>query len=264
MVPVDYENQTELQYALRGTDLVISTISGSPQYNLIDAAWRAEVSRFIPSDYEGPPTRRSRTDPLDRGRTGTLEYLRTRPPMRFTVFTCGIFYERFARGGLTSKGIGLSTGISHPGAYLLDLENNTGEVAAAGESIYICMTSVADVAQFLVAALDLGIQTWPSEFRMRGDRLTQTEIVRYAEAVKGTQFIINVYAITYIVQQIMDAELRQDRARIAILQNLKATAEQKYDWRTTNLNALVEDVVQPEPFWDWLYRQWSPPDVTET
>ena len=53
MVVVDYENQTDLLYALRGTDLVISTISGSPQINLIDAASRAEVRRFIPSDYEG-------------------------------------------------------------------------------------------------------------------------------------------------------------------------------------------------------------------
>jgi hypothetical protein len=53
VVVVDYDNQTDLLYALRGTDLVISTISGSPQINLIDAASRAEVRRFVPSEFEG-------------------------------------------------------------------------------------------------------------------------------------------------------------------------------------------------------------------
>ncbi len=53
MVVVDYDSQADLLYALRGTDLVISTISGSPQINLIDAASRAEVRRFVPADFEG-------------------------------------------------------------------------------------------------------------------------------------------------------------------------------------------------------------------
>jgi hypothetical protein len=53
VVVVDYDSQTDLLYALRGTDLVISTVSGSSQINLIDAASRAEVRRFVPADFEG-------------------------------------------------------------------------------------------------------------------------------------------------------------------------------------------------------------------
>jgi hypothetical protein len=196
VVVVDYENQTDLLYALRGTDLVISTISGSPQINLIDAASRAEVRRFIPSDFDGPPTRRANDDPFDRGRAASLDFLRvcsrnnSRRPMQFTTFTCGVFYERFARGGMASKGIGSSTGLQEQGAYLLDIEHNSGEVvehSAAGQPVYLCLTSVVDVARFVVEALHLGIQNWPAEFRMHGDRKTVTEIIEYAEAIKGSK-----------------------------------------------------------------------------
>jgi len=200
VVVVDYDSQTDLLYALRGTDLVISTVSGSPQINLIDAASRAEVRRFCPSDFEGPPTRRrGNEDPFDRGRAAALDYLReisrrnTRRPMLFTTFTCGVFYERFARGGLASKGIGLGTGLEQQGAYLLDIERNTGEVIennAAGQPVYLCLTSIVDVARFVVAAIGLGINNWPAEFRMRGDRRTVTQIIEYAEAIKRSELRI--------------------------------------------------------------------------
>ncbi len=107
--------------------------------------------------------------------------------MQFTVFTCGIFYERFARGGLASKGIGLGSGFEHQGAYLVDVEQNTGEVIeynAAGQPVYLCMTSLTDVARFVVAALDLGINNWPPEFRMCGERKTVTQVIDYAETIK--------------------------------------------------------------------------------
>jgi hypothetical protein len=114
--------------------------------------------------------------------------------MLFTTFTCGVFYERFARGGLASKGIGLGTGLEQQGAYLLDIERNTGEVIehnAAGQSVYLCLTSVVDVARFVVEAIGLGISNWPAEFRMRGDRRTVTQIIEYAEAIKRSQWRIS-------------------------------------------------------------------------
>jgi hypothetical protein len=197
VVVVDYDNLSDLIYSLRGIDLVISTISGTPQIQLIDAAARAEVRRFVPAEFEGPPTRRANGDPFDRGRAAALENLRevsrrnSRRPMQFTVFTCGVFYERFARGGLASKGIGLGSGFEQQGAYLLDIERNTGEVVEhnrSGQPVHLCLTSIADVARFVIAALDLGISRWPGEFRMRGDRRTVTQIIEYAEELKGSKF----------------------------------------------------------------------------
>ena len=192
---VNYDNQEELRYTLRGIDLVISTVSGNPQINLIDAAAHSNVRRFVPAEFEGPPGRRPRNDPLDRGRAAILDRLRHwshhhRHPMASTLFICGVFYERFARGGLGSLGIGASTNVYYQGSYLMDVEASTAEIVerqSGGQpvAISLCLTSVYDVAQFLVAALDIRLENWPAEFRMQGDRRTVAEVLQWAESVKG-------------------------------------------------------------------------------
>jgi hypothetical protein len=108
--------------------------------------------------------------------------------MRSTVFSCGIFYERFARGGLAAMGMGFSSPVAYPGSYLMNVELSTAEVVernAAGQPVHLCLTSVNDVGRFVVAALDLDPSTWPGEFRMYGDRRTVSEILQWAEAVRG-------------------------------------------------------------------------------
>jgi len=42
--------------------------------------------------------------------------------------SCGVLFERFARGGLASVGIGGSTGANYQGAYLMDIEHSTAEI----------------------------------------------------------------------------------------------------------------------------------------
>jgi hypothetical protein len=108
--------------------------------------------------------------------------------MRSTIFSCGVFYERFARGGLAGMNIGFSTGVAYPGSYLMNIASNTAEIVErthSGQPVYICMISVADVGRFMVAALELGVANWPAEFRMQGERMTVSNVLRYAEAVKG-------------------------------------------------------------------------------
>lgn len=197
ILAVDYDDQIALRYNLRGIDLIISTISGNPQINLIDAAAFSNVSRFIPAEFEGPPSNRPPLNPLDHGQAAALsrlqEYAASRrssqqSQLRFTIFTCGIFYERFARGGLASKGIGIGSGVEHQGAYLMDIESGVAEVVERtleGQEVWVCMTAIHDVARYLVAALELDLESWPDEFRMRGDRRSVTEIVRCGEVARG-------------------------------------------------------------------------------
>lgn len=190
---MDYDDQQDLEFTLRGIDLVISTISGVPQINLIDAAANSGVSRFVPAEFEGPPARRAQHDPLDRGRDhpaimDRLRHWKTRGHrMKYTVFSCGVFYERFARGGLASLGIGASSGVYYQGTYIMDIEFGTATIVERnGQPIYICLTSVHDLARFLVAALDdLELHGWPSEFRMYGDRMTMAEVLQWGEFVRG-------------------------------------------------------------------------------
>jgi hypothetical protein len=107
--------------------------------------------------------------------------------MEYTVFSCGVLYERFAAGGLAKYGMGEGAGVSSEGDYLVDIGNATGDVVLTnnrGQPAKICMTSVMDVARFVAAAVELGPSNWPREYRMRGDRLSVAEIVQACEEVR--------------------------------------------------------------------------------
>ncbi|TVY19704.1 Oxidoreductase swnR [Lachnellula arida] len=279
---VDYDSQDDLRYTLRGIDLVLSTVSGVPQINLIDAAAHSGVRRFVPAEFEGPPARRTGNDPLDRGKRATIDRLRhwsshPRHRMRFTIFSCGVFYERFANGGMAALDMGASTGIQNEGSYMMNARLGTAEVVecnTSGQPVYVCLTSVYDVGRFVIAALDLGLQTWPGEFRMSGERRTVTEILQWAAAVRGSKnynFNLNNEMLTCAVQMfstdviepqdlaahLQHATYYQDYAKVARIQELIATEQRRYDFENPNLNPLVN--VQPILFWNWLSAQWGVP-----
>ncbi|KAK6597839.1 isoflavone reductase [Botrytis cinerea] len=261
---VNYDDQDDLRFNLRGIDIVISTVSGTPQINLIDAAAHSRVQRFIPAEYKDKLGGRPTNDPSDRGRAASIERLRhwahhPRHRMQYTVFGCGVFYERFAPGGLASMGIGTSTVLGYQGSYLMDMETNTAEIVeynTMGQAISVSMTSVNDVARFIAAALCLDQRTWPIEFRMQGDRKTVTEIVQYAEAIKAQRFATTIIAAPALTANIQEAAYYQDYARVGRLQELSATEERRYDFSQVNLNSLVN--IQPVSFWNWLRTHWAP------
>lgn len=183
-----------LKFILQGVDLVISTICGTPQVNLIDAARRARVRCFVPSEFEGALNHRpGDNDPLDRGSSTALDFLRrwstsASHPMKFTVFSCGLFYERLAPGGLAAYNMGYSSNVQGEGDYLVNLRLGTAEIPevnAQGRSVHIAMTSVYDVARFVAAAIELGLDSWPREFKMRGASMTTKHLVEICEEVRG-------------------------------------------------------------------------------
>lgn len=185
----DYENPTDLQFKLAGVDVVISTISGRAQLALINAASVSQVRRFIPSEFAGNPGLRPANDPFDQGRHAALQRLAELESMGMnsTVFSCGLFYERFAPGGLQQSQLGLSSHIAGEGEYLLDFRRCRAEVpyySIAGPPVYVCMTSAQDAARAVVASLDLA--SWPKIFQLRGDRLTVEHVVGIAEQVRGS------------------------------------------------------------------------------
>lgn len=194
---VNYSDHDSLTFALQGVDLAISTISGAQQLSLINAAGRARVRVFVPSEFEGSLSRRpSHNDPLERGSTQAIALLKQwegASRMRYTVFACGIFMERFHPYGLGYLNIGYGTGVSSVGDYLLDINNATAEYAAhdsKGHTVKVCLTSVYDVVRFIVAAIDLGPRHWPHEYTMRGDRLSVRDVVGTCSRVKNGEFFV--------------------------------------------------------------------------
>lgn len=188
VIVVNYANQNDLKYKLAGVDTVISTVTGSPQIALIDAAAAVRVRRFAPAEFEGQPSLRPQADPLDRGKAAALARLQyyNAYGMHSTSFVCGILYDRFAPGGMAAAGVGLGSGIAAEGDYVMDIRNLKAQIPrfnATGQPVRICMTSAQDVGRFVVAAIDL--DEWPSELRMRGERMTVLEVVAVAEQMRG-------------------------------------------------------------------------------
>lgn len=148
---------------------------------------RAGVRRFAPAEFSGPPARRPSNDVLELGKAAALERLRYYAgQIESTVFVCGIFYERFAPGGMDAFGLGLGSGISAEGAYVMDVRHQRAEIPqqdASGRVVHVSMTSAKDVARFVVRALDFA--QWPAELWMQGDRMSVWDVVREAETIRG-------------------------------------------------------------------------------
>ncbi|KAG6005923.1 hypothetical protein E4U43_000524 [Claviceps pusilla] len=292
---VDYSNPDSLTFALQGVDLVISTISGPEQLNLINASAIARVRVFVPSEYEGSVSKRpSHDDPLDRGSMqalALLKYWEGSTGMRYTVFTCGIFMERFHPYGLGYLNIGYGTGVSGVGDYLVDFNNGTAEYAeknARGHTVRVCLTSVYDVVRFIVAAIDLGPRNWPHEFTMRGDRMSVRDVVKTCSRVKNGktptlpalagrwEMLIDSAGRPRIANLAFEHRVRQpydlqallnfsaqagDAERLARYKQLVATTNGRYGFSKASLNEILEKSghadVQPMNLTRWLTNVWQ-------
>lgn len=192
---VDYEDPSALTYTLRGVDLVISTINGNPQLALLDAAAEAQVRHFIPSGFSGPEQcaaqNTSKTDWQDL--MDRLRLHEAKSMLRYTIFTCGIFYEQFGPGGLNALQISTfnnhHASIGEEGDLLIDFRAGraTTPVTPNGEEAAICMTSARDVARYIAAAMQAyeDLTIWPKEFKFYTERFTMTELVALCFRVKG-------------------------------------------------------------------------------
>lgn len=259
-------------------DTVISTISGQAQIALIDAAAQVHVRRFVPSEFEGRPAMRPPSDILDRGKKAALSRLQYYRDygMEYTVFVCGVFYERFAPGGMAAFQIGHGTYVAGEGDYLMDIRKMTAQIPyydPLGQEVHICMTSAQDVARFVVAALDL--PQWPTEFRMRGERMALDDVVRTAEIMRGelmtssqwpellvlrirtgvSQFNRVAHTEESLLNSLSFAKAVGNMPEQWRLYQLLATMAGRYDFDSPNLNGMVN--VRPSRFRDWLYAAWS-------
>ncbi|AEO62292.1 71bbebfe-ce0f-4246-b667-2b3836fc96ab [Thermothielavioides terrestris] len=259
---VDYDDVENLRYTLQGVDLVISTIAGNEQLNLIDAARRARVRMFVPSEFEGDLGHRPANDPLDRGSQSALQLLESWSQsrshrLRYTVFSCGIFMERFGPGGLQTYQIGAGCGIQGPDDYLINIQDGRAEIIptnSAGRPAHVSLTSAYDVAQFVTAAIEMGLDNWPKEFRMRGDTMTVQELVTTCSNTLGIPFSLVTRHYQEVEAQAESCLQRGDWAQWYYFQRLLQTANGRYHVRQPNLNEATQ--VQPMPFRTWLESVW--------
>lgn len=169
-------------------------MTGNPQIALIHAAAANRVSRFAPAEFGSTPNGSDpENDPLDRGRSLALQLLhhyKTTQNMQYTLFICGILYERLAPGGLYNQGLSLNAAAAGEGDYILNVRNMTADAPVWDEDddlVHVCLTSTRDVARFIVAALEM--RDWPTALTMSGERMTVQELVALVEDVRGESFL---------------------------------------------------------------------------
>ncbi|KAF2470189.1 NAD(P)-binding protein [Lindgomyces ingoldianus] len=258
---VDYNDTNSIQHSLMGVDTVISTVTGNAQLRLIEAAVQCRVRRFAPAEFEGQPGLRIQSDPLDRGKAAALALLHNyRAYIQFTVFVCGILYERFSVDGMVSHRIGTNTGYGNEGDYILDARNMTSEAApvydSAGNLAYLCMISAYDLGRFVVRALDM--PQWPAELSMCGERMSVNQLIETVKTCRG-KLLNNVgwqnpEGLRY---QLSLAQMEGDVRRQRRLFTLIATAEGRYDFANpAYLNTQFPDI-RPMSFRDWFTRNWA-------
>ncbi|KAK3673390.1 hypothetical protein LTR78_006623 [Recurvomyces mirabilis] len=261
VIVVDYANIQTLQFALRGIDTVISTVTGQNQIELIRAAISVRVRRFAPAEFEGPPSLRPETSPLDRGRTAAGRWMAYYGQhIETTVFVCGILYERFQPNGLRQTRMGLGSGLSNEGDYIMNCRTMSAQAPAFDANnlpnVTICMTSAQDVAKFVTKALDM--PRWPSELRMCGERITVKDLIATVQQMKGQPFNpISWHNPATLRAALEVATARRDPALQIRLHALIATTEGQYDFpEPANMNEAFPDV-RPVSFQTWFAAKWN-------
>lgn len=225
---VDYGDPASLEFALRGVDVVISTVPGIIQCRIIDAAIRSGVKRFAPAEFEGLPDKRTTNlidRSLDRGKTAVLAHLHNhRPQIEWTAFVCGLFYERFAPGGLQHFNMGIASPFPQEGDYMVNIQEMRADVPyinSSGQQVAICMTSASDFGRFVVQSLDIK-QQWPRELIMRGDRLTTYELLGVIARVRGQSTVTSILLFLTLAAEIQQVgRLNHKRLSITILSLFK-------------------------------------------
>lgn len=274
---VDYTSSQSLQFALKGIDTVISTVTGPNQLELIKAAVSVRVRRFAPAEFEGPPQLRSPNTPLDRGQTVARQWLAYYSQhIQTTTFVCGMLYERFQPGGLRQSRIGGDLpGLANEGDYIMNCRQMSAVVPAYDANntpnVMVCLTAAQDVGKFVTKALDL--PQWPPELRMYGQRVAVKDLVLLVQRLKGIITVRTMCALLIIVLgQVFNpiqwhnpaslgsalrlATTQQDGTSQRRLHALIATAEGRYDFAQPNLNQLFPEV-HTLPFQTWFIAKWN-------
>lgn len=257
---VDYDDPRSLQHALMGIDTVISTVTGNPQLRLIEAAVQCRVRRFAPAEFEGQPGLRGQNVVLDRGKNAALSLLEYyRGHIQYTVFVCGILYERFSVNGMLSQHMGASTGYGNEGDYIANPRNMTAYVPtfdAARNLACVCLTSAYDVAQFVVRALDMPV--WEREMSMYGERMTVNDLVEVIRVCRNRQWTSISHQDTPNLQhQLVQAQAVGNGARYRQLSPLVATAEGRFDFAIPGYLNMLNPDIETTTFQDWFLHNWA-------
>ncbi|EGR49695.1 uncharacterized protein TRIREDRAFT_59775 [Trichoderma reesei QM6a] len=186
----DYADATRLVDILQGVHTVLSFIvvaqdkGNLSQRNLIDACVKAGVKRFAPSDWAGASTNGL---PWYAGKTAIEQYLKkineAGKVLEYCCFRPGMLMNYLAFPQKTTKYAdiwGIHIDMEHRRAIILGDAKNPG---------YFSMTTMEDVANIVAKAVEYGGE-WPTVGGIRGDNISQQELILLGEKIRGGRFAV--------------------------------------------------------------------------
>ncbi|KAF2656517.1 NAD(P)-binding protein [Lophiostoma macrostomum CBS 122681] len=187
-IKADYESVESLTSVLQGVHTVFSFVTeqdgeDSPkQRRLVDAAIKAGVKRFAPSEWGsreiGPMSWYTYKGDMRRY---LKELNKDQKVIEYSLFQCGMFTNYFTRPYPSSKHIMMMEAI-------IDLEKRRAILIEGGDNAIVTLTTVQDVAGVVARAVEYEGE-WPEIGGIKGTDMasepTIGELVAFGEKIRG-------------------------------------------------------------------------------
>ncbi|KAH8703547.1 hypothetical protein BGW36DRAFT_288746 [Talaromyces proteolyticus] len=186
-IKANYDDTEGLVEVLQGVHTLLCFITpqsdpgNSSQKNLIDAAIKAGVKRYAPSEWATFDYM-----PWYAGKGEVREYLhelnRSKKVLEYCLFQPGMFVNYYTAPYKTSKHV-------HPFQNQIDFNNRRAIVLEGGEDSPIGLVTVRDFCNVVARAVEYE-DVWPIIGGIRGEELTVAQLIAVGEKVRGGPFTI--------------------------------------------------------------------------
>ncbi|KAL6400786.1 hypothetical protein AUP68_16503 [Ilyonectria robusta] len=183
VIEVNYGDEDTIVETLNqnGVEILISTINAmadvQPELTLMRAANRAKTRRYIPSFF-GSFCYQDKHGilPTVKAKLDIREELSKMTSLEYTVVYNGYFLDYYGNGTVPSY-LQIVPAV-------IDMANNAAAIPGSGNTP-VAFTHTLDIAKFVVALL--GVDSWPKESFIIGDKVTWNQFAELAESVKGVR-----------------------------------------------------------------------------
>ncbi|KAI9827897.1 MAG: hypothetical protein M1826_006203 [Phylliscum demangeonii] len=173
VIKIDYSVES-LAKAFEGQDAVVSTIRAGDEKAIIDAAVKAGVKRFLPSEFGSDTANKNGQEicPLFKGKVEIVEYLQAKakehPDFSWTAIMCGAFYDWCLRTGFAG----------------LDLKKHTATIWDGGDKRWSAST-MSTIGLSVVGVLTHLPETKNRYVRIQSFSGSQNEVLAVLEKASG-------------------------------------------------------------------------------
>ena len=200
VAPVDYESPDSLAAALKGQDGVVSTLTargGDAQYRLIEAAAKAGVRRYVPSEFGSNTLNpKARALPAYRDKVAVQEVLE-----REAARSDGMTYTLVLNGPFLDWGLAVG--------FIMDVKGKKATLYDGGERVFSA-TSLATIGRAVAGVFEHPDETRNRAVYVHDTALTQRKLLEVAKKVVGAEgWSEEVVPVDQMLEQ-AQAEMRKE------------------------------------------------------